>query len=355
MSSTRKNVFYVKYLPDDVFIDVLSQTPGIQLTRLENDSPDAVVEPVLKTAHAFQIGATRSELAPRFHATSMLIARCPDLLIVSSHGAGYDTVDVDACTSAGILVLNQAGGNAQSVAEHALGMMLSLSKRIVQADKALRRGGLKDRTAFKGLEVQGKTVGIVGLGHVGKCLAAMCRAALRMKVLACDPYLSEAQIAAQGATKVGLDQLLATSDFVSICCPLTGETRRMFGAAQFAKMQQHAVFITTARGFIHDEEALAQALRAGKIAAAGLDVWEDEPPPADHPLMQLDNVVVSPHTAGVTHDARIRMATIAADQLRRTLAGDRPQRIVNPSVWPHYAERFARTFGHAPDGSVSGK
>jgi D-3-phosphoglycerate dehydrogenase / 2-oxoglutarate reductase len=355
MQSARKNVFYVKYLPDDVFIDVLKKTPGVELTKLENESPDVTANPVLQAAHGYQVGATRSELAKQFHVTPDLIARCPNLLVVSSNGAGYDTVDVEACTEAGILVLNQAGGNAQSVAEHALGMILSLSKRIVQVDKALRRGGLKDRTAFKGAEVQGKTIGIVGLGHVGKRLAAMCQAALNMKVLACDPYLTDAQIAAQGATKVDLDTLLTSSDFVSICCPLTSETRKMFGAAQFAKMKPHAIFITTARGFIHDEMALAQALRDGKILAAGLDVWEDEPPPPDHPLMALDNVVVSPHTAGVTHDARIRMATIAADQLGRTLSGERPQRIVNPEVWPRYAERFAKAFGRAPAGAASGK
>src|SRR5437763_1717483 len=107
-----KNVFYVKYLPDDVFIDVLKRTPSIVLTRLENDAAPAVADPVLKAAHAYQVGASRQELALQFHVTSELIARCPNLLIVSSHGAGYDTVDVDACTGAGILVLNQAGGNA---------------------------------------------------------------------------------------------------------------------------------------------------------------------------------------------------------------------------------------------------
>jgi D-3-phosphoglycerate dehydrogenase len=340
-----KNVFYVKYLPDDVFIDVLKKTPNVSLTKLENDSPAAVADPVLKAAHAYQVGASRSEIAPHLHVGSELIARCPNLLIVSSNGAGYDTVDVEACTRAGILVLNQAGGNAQSVAEHILGMMLSLSKRIIEVDKILRRGALQDRSAYKGVEVYGKTVGIVGLGHVGRRLAAMCGTALNMKVLACDPYLDTAEIAARGAQKADLGQLLAQADFVSICCPLTKETRGMFGAAQFAAMQPHAIFVTTARGFIHDEAALAAALRAKKIAGAGLDVWADEPPPSDHPLMQFDNVVVSPHTAGVTLDARRNIATIAAEQLGRTLAGERPERIVNPEVWPRYRERFAKAFG----------
>src|SRR5262249_45673562 len=178
-----KNVFYVKYLPDDLFIDVLKRDGDINLTKLENESPAAVADPVLKAAHAYQCGATRQELAQHFHVTDTLIARCPNLLVVSSHGAGYDTVDVEACTRAGILVLNQSGGNAQSVAEHALGMMLSLSKKIVQVDKALRRGGISDRAADEGPEGDGKTGGIMGLGNGGPRLAAMCKAALNMRVL----------------------------------------------------------------------------------------------------------------------------------------------------------------------------
>jgi len=345
MATAQKNVFYVKYLPDDVFIDVLKSTANVNLTKLENDAPASVADPVLKSAHGYQVGAARSEIATHFHVTPALIARCPNLLVVSSNGAGYDTVDVDACTKAGILVLNQAGGNAQSVAEHILGMMLSLSKKIPQADRALRRGARFERTAFKGAEVFGKTLGIIGLGHVGTALAQMCRGALSMNVQAYDPYLDATRISARGAVKVELGPLLATSDFVSICCPLTKETRGLFGAKEFTAMQPHAVFITTARGFIHDEIALAKALHNGKLAAAGLDVWEVEPPAADHPLLQLDNVVVSPHTAGITNDARLRMARIAAEQLGRTLCGERPERIVNPEVWERYQRRFAEAFG----------
>ncbi len=345
MKSASKNVFYVKYLPDDLYIDVLKRYGDINLAKLENESPAAVADPVLKAAHAYQCGASRQELAPHFHVTKEFLTRCPNLLVVSSHGAGYDTVDVDACTEAGILVLNQSGGNAQSVAEHALGMMLSLSKKIVQVDKALRRGGISDRAAFKGTEVYGKTVGIIGLGNVGRRLAAMCKAALNMRVLAYDPYLDAATIAARGGEKVSLDQLLAQSDFVSINCPLAKDSRKLMGAAQFNAMQPHAIFITTARGFIHDEAALTTALREKKLAGAGLDVWEDEPPPPDHPLMQFDNVMVSPHTAGVTSDARRNMAKIAAEQLRNTLAGERPERLINPEAWPRYKERFAKALG----------
>lgn len=349
MAAGKKNVFYVKYLADEgIYTQIVRDDSSLALTRLENDSPAGVAAPVLAAAHAYQVGASRDELARHFHVTRELLAQCPKLLVVSSNGAGYDTVDVEACTEAGVLVLNQAGGNAQSVAEHALGMMLSLSKRIVEVDKALRREGTFERTAYKGGEVYGKTVGIVGIGHVGSRLAAMCKSALGMTVLAYDPYLGDNEIAARGARKVELEQLLKASDFVSINCPLTAETRGMIGEAQLAMMKPAAMLITTARGSIHDEKALEDALRAKRIAGAGLDVWEKEPPPSDHPLMAFDNVFVSPHTAGVTSDARRNMAKIAAEQMVATLKGERPPRMVNPEAWPAYARRYAREFGRAP-------
>src|SRR3979411_2921319 len=277
-----------------------------------------------------------------------VVRRAPNLLIVSSNGAGYDPVDVEACTEAGVVVVNQSGGNAHSVAEHALAMLLTLSKRIIQADRALRRDPNVNRNALIGTEAQGKTIGVVGLGHVGRRIAALCSGLLGMKVLAYDPYLSAAEMAARGGEKIELDELLRRSDYVSISCPLTKDSRGMIGARQFALMQPHAYFITTARGFIHDESALVEALRDKRIAGAGLDVWAKEPPPPDHPLLQFDNVLASPHTAGVTKAARATMCRIAAEQVLAALDGQRPQRIVNPEVWPAYAKRFERTFGFAP-------
>jgi D-3-phosphoglycerate dehydrogenase len=170
-----------------------------------------------------------------------------------------------------------------------------------------------------------------------------------MPVIACDPYLDAETTSGRGAVKVTLDELLRRADFVSINCPLDEGTRGMIGAREFALMQPHAYFITTARGFIHDERALAEALRTKQIAGAGIDVWDKEPPPPDHPLLQFDNVIASPHTAGVTREARANMGRIAAEQLIMTLDGKRPPRIVNPQVWPGYAKRFEQTFGFAPE------
>src|SRR6266850_1235443 len=256
MSVNNKRVFYVKYLAHEIYTDILRKRPDVRLDRLENESAEAISAPILAAAHAYQIGAARDELAPQFHVDHDLLRRAPNLLIVSSNGAGYDPVDVDALI---------------------------------------------------GTEAQGKTIGIVGLGNVGRRIAELCNGLLGMKVLAYDPYLDATEMAARGGEKVELDDLLSRSDYVSISCPLTKDSRGMIGARQFALMQPHAYFITTARGFIHDEAALVEALRDKHIAGAGLDVWAKEPPPPDHTLLQFDNVLASPHTAGVTKEARANM------------------------------------------------
>ena len=343
-----KRVFLVKPHVPAGFLDILGKREDVRLDRLEQDSPPDLAAPVLAAAHAYQTSSTRDELARYFHTGAELLQRTPNLLLVSTNGAGYDTVDVKACTERGILVVNQAGGNAESVAEHVLGMMLMLVKRAVDCDRALRTGTLQNRADFTGREAFGKTIGIVGIGNVGRRIAELCGGPLRIQVIAYDPYVDAEEMRRRGARKVELDELLRSADFVSINCPLTDETRKMIGAREYALMKPTAYFITTARGFIHDEAALAEALRAKTIAGAGLDDWDKEPPPADHPLLQFDNVIASAHTAGVTREARANMGKIAAEQMLAALDGRPVTRIVNPQVWPDYAKRFARTFGFAP-------
>jgi D-3-phosphoglycerate dehydrogenase len=349
MAPNAKRVFYVKYLSSPLFVEILAQRPDVQLDRLENDSPADLVTPILTQAHVYQIGASRQVIAPHFQVTDTLLTKTPNLVAVSSNGAGYDTVDVDACTAQGIAVVNQSGGNREAVAEHALAMMLTLSKRIIEADRHLRSGKAHERNAFTGRELLNKTVGVLGIGNVGGRLAELCRGLFNMRVLAYDPYMTAEQVKARGGEKVELDELLAQSDFVSVHCPLTKTSRKMMGAAQFARMRPEAYFVTTARGFIHDETALADALDKKLIAGAGLDVWEDEPPPSEHPLMRFDNVLVSPHTAGGTVEARENMSRFAAEQVLEILDGKKPPRLVNPEVWPAYRERFARIMGVSPE------
>ncbi|MBS0644753.1 MAG: NAD(P)-dependent oxidoreductase [Acetobacteraceae bacterium] len=351
MAPNTKRVFYVNNVAAPIFLEILGKRPDIQVDKLVNDSPDAEAEPILAQAHAFQIGSSRQELAMKFQGYAPLFARCPNLLLLSTSGAGYDTVSLADATAAGVAVVNQAGGNKEGVAEHVMAMMLTLSKRIPQADKAMRRSANYKRPDFMGDDVQGRTIGIVGIGHVGGRVAELCRGLFQMRVLAYDPYLTAEQIAAKGAEKVAtLEELLRAADYVSINCPHTAETRGMMAAAQFALMQPHAYFINTARGGIHDEAALEAALKAKQVAGAGLDVWEEEPPPADHPLLQLDNVVASPHNAGITVQSRHNIARIAAEQMVDMLDGKKPPRLLNPEVWPVYRERFARILGVTPEG-----
>jgi len=274
-----KRAFYVRYVAHPCYLEIIASRPEIRLDRIDNDTAPEAAEPIMAAAHAYQIGSARDELAPRFHLGRDLIARMPSLLVASTNGAGFDTVDVRAATEAGVLVVNQSGGNAEAVASHVLAMLLALTKRIVQAHHALRAGSLGDRTAFMGSDVRGRTIGIIGLGNVGRRVAALCGGMLGMVVIAFDPYLDAGTAAALGAVKVELDELLRRADFVSLHCPLDESTRGMIGARELALMQPHAYFISTARGFIHDEAALVEALREGRIAGAGLDVWDKEPPP----------------------------------------------------------------------------
>jgi D-3-phosphoglycerate dehydrogenase / 2-oxoglutarate reductase len=353
MIEKTKRAFFVRQIPHEIFIETVGKRKDIALHRLDGGKDDAQEQAIVQTAHAFQVGASRDELPSRFHVGPALLARAPNLLIASSNGAGFDPIDVATCTKAGIVVLNQSGGNARSVAEHAVGMLLVLSKRIPESDAVLKRGAFQSRNALAGREVAGKTVGLIGIGATGSQMAALCGGALALRVLASDPHLDAAVIEKRGAKKVSFADLLAQSDFISVHCPLNAETRGMFGAAEFAAMRKGAIFITTARGEIHDEAALARALASGHLSGAGLDVWQTEPPRSDHPLLAFDNVISSAHTAGVTAEARRRMGLIAAEQLVATLDGRCPPRLINPEAWPKYSERFERAFGFRPDPLTS--
>jgi D-3-phosphoglycerate dehydrogenase len=344
MSTKRKTVVRFNQWYNPVMAERFEREPDIELKTVDRDGPEENVWPELSRAHAFQVSSAKDELPRRWFVTAELLDRCPKLLCVSSNGAGYDTVDVPACTKAGVLVVNQAGGNAQSVAEHAIGLMLDVTRRISENDRLLRAERGFSREDIMGHEMSGKVVGVVGIGHIGTRVVRLARA-FDMTVLAIDPYLTEEEIARRGATAVTMDELLARSDFVSLHCPRDKDTMNMMDAKAFAKMKKGAMFITTARGGIHSEAALLEALQSGHLSGAGLDVWDKEPPPLDHPLLNLKNVVATYHTAGVTHEARRNMALFAAEQIVGILKGGRPPRLINPEAWPAYAKRFEAIMG----------
>jgi D-3-phosphoglycerate dehydrogenase len=346
MSKRAAGLVYFERWLDPVAETILSGRPEIELARLSYDDPIAETDARIRLAHGYQI-SPRTELLGPWLGDRDLLAKCSNLLAISSSGAGYDMVDVEACTAAGVLVCSQTGTNAAAVAEHALGMMLALAKKIAQSDKVMRRGGNLDRFGFGATDLERKTVGIVGMGNIGGRTAVLCKA-FGMKVIAYDPYLDAEAIAAKGAVKVELDELLAQSDFVSVHCPRSDETLGMFTREKFRKMKPSAYFINTARGGIHVEDDLADALTEGLIHGAGVDVFLSEPANPDHRLLAFENVVASPHIAGMTDGALYNMAAAAADQWITIMNGGVPPRLVNPEAWPKYAERFQRLLGFAP-------
>lgn len=349
MAANSRRVFYVHEVANPAYLEVIAKDDSIQIDKLENHADEATAAPILASAHAYQISSGRHTLHEKFHLSGDLIARMPNLLIASTNGSGADTIDIDACTEAGIVVVNQAGGNREAVAEHAVAMMIALSKGMFLHDRALRSGvGFVPVPKFLGTEILGKTIGIVGLGNVGSRIAEICKAAFNMRVLVSDPYLSRDEIARRGGEETALDDVFRLSDYVSINCPRNAETMNMVDDRAFGLMKDGVIFIMTARGGICDEAALERALLSGKVAGAGVDVWWKEPPPLEHPLLKLDNVIATGHLAGGTREARVNLATIAAEQMIGLLRGEYPPRILNPAVWPAYSRRFREIFGTEP-------
>ncbi|HPU54124.1 MAG TPA: hydroxyacid dehydrogenase [Burkholderiaceae bacterium] len=344
MSAPIKRVTRFTSWVDAAFDEGVRRETDIDLRVLAVPASAEAAWAALADTHVFHVSAAKDELPKYCHVGEALLSHCPQLLCASSYGAGYDPIDVPACTRAGVAVVNQAGGNAVSVAELALGLILSVARRITESDRRLRTDRGFTREDLTGRELAGKTLGVVGIGHTGRRVAAL-GAAFGMTVLATDPFVPADEIARRGARAVGLNELLAQSDVVSLHCPRDASTMKMIDASAYARMKRGAIFVSTARGGIHDERALADALASGHLSGAGLDVWDQEPPPLDHPLLQCPTVVATYHTAGVTTEARRNMAVISAEQIVSLLAGKRPPRLVNPEVWPAYAARFAKILG----------
>lgn len=247
--------------------------------------------------------------------TRAVIAAAPQLRIVARHGVGYDAVDVPALTARGIPLAIAPQSNMVSVAEHVLFMLLTLAKEATHYDAMTRSGDWGERWNIKAWDLAGKKLLVIGFGRTGSRVARRALA-FDMQVHACDPYIDQALIRDAGCTPVAdFRAALPKMDAVSVNCPLTDETRHLFSAAEFAAMQKSAVIINCARGGILDEAALYDALSAKRIRGAGIDVFETEPSPAGNPLFTLDNLIVSPHIAGVTVESTIRMSTQTAQNV----------------------------------------
>lgn len=312
---------------DPVFDELLTGHDHIELRIIDVKASAQEWYDTLKHAHYYHVSAARDELPAGLFVTEALLNHCPRLKGVSSSGAGYDTIDVAACQARQITVVNQAGGNANSVAEMALGLLLAVSRKIVESDRVLVAQHASSREALMGHEVAGKTLGLIGIGHIGRRFAQIATA-LGINVLAYDPYLTSQDIDERQAQPVSLDTLLAQADIVSLHCPLNNDTRNMFNADRFRAMKPGAIFISTARGGIHNEADLHAALNSGHLAGAGLDVWRQEPPAADNPLLGHPGVVATFHTAGVSHEGRHNVARMAAGQILLMAEGKTPPHVV---------------------------
>jgi D-3-phosphoglycerate dehydrogenase len=261
--------------------------------------------------------------------TRRLMEAAPRLKVVARHGVGIEAIDRKAAAERGIAVVNTPFANDESVAEQCIGMVIALAKRIPEADRAMRAGDWEARYRLIGVEVAGKTLGLVGFGKIGQRVASIGQRGLGMSILYHDVVAYPGQEAALGARAVGLKELLEQSDFVSLHVPLVPATRGLIDETALRRMKRTAYLINTARGPVVDQAALTRALQEGWIAGAGLDVYDPEPLPADSPLLKMTNVVLSPHMAAHTDEALLRMAMVVTDVMA-VLEGRQPE---HPVLW----------------------
>ncbi|MFC3205793.1 hydroxyacid dehydrogenase [Aquamicrobium soli] len=268
-----------------------------------------------------------------------LFGSAPRLRAAIRHGAGLDMIPMEAATQAGVLVGNVPAVNARSVAEHALMVSLILLRRFRAMDGALRHDGWAAGRAYAdgNHELAGKTIGIVGFGAVGQAVAQIAHHGFGANVLATTRSARETT---ETMRFVAIDDLVAAADIVVLCCPLTPETRGLIDARRIAHMKPNALLVNVARGPVIDDAALVTALRENRIGGAALDVFATQPPPPDHPYFSFDNVIVTPHMAGITEESMMRMGTGAAAEALRVLANELPLNLRNPEVVESYRKRF---------------
>ncbi|MCP3466635.1 hydroxyacid dehydrogenase [Bradyrhizobium sp. CCGUVB23] len=327
MATNKKKIFVTQTLSRGARA-LLNQRDDIELVEFSNLISASDFQAML-TAHAPVHGVA---LGPtRFGEPELEVSK--DMMVVTRIGVGYDSVDVPALSRRKVPLMIAGSANSPSVAEAALFMMLTLAKRAQELHACVRDNKWADRLGILPFDLYGKTVVIVGFGRIGSRTAKRCLA-MEMNVLVYDPYKPAADIKAAGCEPVtDLDAALPRADFVSIHCPKTPETVGMFNAARIGLMKRTAYLINTARGGLVEEKALYGALTSGRLAGAGLDVFEQEPPPAGHSLFELPNVIMAPHVAGVTVEAVDRMSEQTARNILSVLDGDPiRQNVINQDV-----------------------
>jgi D-3-phosphoglycerate dehydrogenase len=263
-----------------------------------------------------------------------VIAAGKRLKVIARHGVGYDNIDVATATKQGVAVAITPRANALSVAEHVLALMFALAKRIIEYDAATRANQWEIRNCYGAVDLSGKTLGILGMGRIGSLVCRKAKHGLDMEVVAYDPLIPREAMEQAGARVVKtVREVLEVADVVTVHVPSTPETKGLIGEKELRAMKPTAFLINTARGPLVDEAALVRALQEKRIAAAGVDVFDPEPPTAGNPLFGLRNAIVTPHTAALTAECVMRMATHAAQAILDVLAGRRPEGVVNPQVF----------------------
>lgn len=302
-------------------LDLLREHGG-EVEVLQANSPVDLLVAAVRDADAM--------MARSVEVTRELVEQAPKLKIVSRHGVGFENVDLEACTQLGIAVSISSDANSQSVAEFAFSLMLASAKNVVRIGRSVR-ANVWQRDNSSAVELHGKTLGIIGLGRIGSRLAKLTQG-FEIEVIVYDPYATVEAIETCGARRAELNDLLKTADFVSLHVPMTEETRHIIGPDELERMKASAILVNTARGGLVDEVALHDALSKGRIAAAALDVFEEEPLPDDHPLTKLDNMICTAHVAGQTQESLVRTSTVAAENILAVLRGEVPDVLVNPDV-----------------------
>ena len=304
---------------------------GIELFRSQPGWNVVVSNPKEYAQHLAEADALLVRSAVQVNAD--VLAKAPRLRVVGRAGVGVDNVDLDAATKAGVLVMNTPGGNAISVAEHTVALMLAMARRIPQASQSTK-GGKWEKKKLMGNELRGKTLGIVGLGSIGRETVKRARA-FEMRILAHDPYVTPAIAGDLGIELVEMPALLAASDYITLHVALTPETERFISREAFAQMKQGVRIVNCARGELIDDEALAEAMASGKVAGAALDVFRKEPPAADYPLFQQEGVIATPHIGGSTEEAQEIVGVRIAEQVVEYLKSGVAINAVNmPSLAP---------------------
>jgi D-3-phosphoglycerate dehydrogenase len=261
-----------------------------------------------------------------------LIESATNLKVIARHGAGVDNIDATAAAERGIYVCNTPYANSNSVAEHAVGMMIAISHQMFKGDIALRQGDFEARNRYIGTELLGKTLGIIGLGNIGRRVARKCALGMEMNVIAYDPFITGDSGVDYVRMVDSVDKLVSEADFLSLHIPYVPDMHHVIDKAALAKMKKSSFLINCARGGLVDEDALYEALKAGKIAGAAIDVFEQEPPSPQHPLWELDNIIVTPHMSAHTDDAMISMAVGAAEEIVRVLRSEQPVSCTNKNL-----------------------